>query len=94
MAEKTKAVYRYYAVNMSEGMDYEQGPFRSKYEAAAWKRSLGSGGRRFKIVKRRINSAVGGNSGVKMRKAPKGWIAAKAVRVVKRGGKTIVEVKR
>lgn len=30
----------------------------------------------------------------KMRKAPKGWMAAKAVRVVKRGGKTVVEVKR
>lgn len=34
------------------------------------------------------------NLPVKMRKAPKGWIAAKAVRIVKRGGKTIVEVKR
>jgi hypothetical protein len=31
---------------------------------------------------------------VKMRKAPKGWIKAKYVRVVRRGGKRIVEVKR
>jgi hypothetical protein len=30
----------------------------------------------------------------KMVKAPKGWIKAKAVRVVRRGGKRIVEVKR
>ena len=34
------------------------------------------------------------NPAVKMRKAPKNWINAKAVRVVKRNGKTIVEVKR
>lgn len=34
------------------------------------------------------------NPPVKMRKAPKGWMTAKAVRVVKRGGRTIVEVKR
>ena len=34
------------------------------------------------------------NPGVKMRKAPKGWIKAKYVRVVRRGGKRIVEVKR
>jgi hypothetical protein len=32
--------------------------------------------------------------GVKMRKAPKGWMKAKAVRVVRRGGKRIVEVRR
>ena len=34
------------------------------------------------------------NPGVKMRRAPKGWIKAKYVRVVRRGGKRIVEVKR
>ena len=32
--------------------------------------------------------------GVKMRKAPKGWMKAKAVRVVRRGGRRIVEVRR
>jgi hypothetical protein len=31
---------------------------------------------------------------VKMRKAPKGWMKARAVRVVRRGGKRIVEVMR
>lgn len=35
-----------------------------------------------------------GHPVAKMRKAPKGWMTAKAVRVVKRGGRTIVEVKR
>ena len=34
------------------------------------------------------------NTGVKMRKAPRGWIKAKAVRTIRRGGRTIVEVKR
>ena len=34
------------------------------------------------------------NPGVKMRKAPRGWIKAKAVRTVRRGGRTIVEIKR
>lgn len=31
---------------------------------------------------------------VKMRRVPKGWIKAKAVRVVNRGGRRIVEVRR
>ena len=35
-----------------------------------------------------------GNPPVKMQKVPKGWIKAKAVRVVTRNGKKIVEVKR
>jgi hypothetical protein len=37
---------------------------------------------------------AGNPSRVKMRRPPKGWIKAKAVRVVTRGGKRIVEVKR
>lgn len=41
---------------------------------------------------RRIVSRL--NPGVKMRKAPKGWMKAKAVRVVRRGGRQVVEVKR
>jgi hypothetical protein len=86
---KPKAIYRYYVYNTSEGVDYSQGPFKSRYEAAAWKRSQGGG--RWKIIKRRINPAV---AKVKMRRAPKNWIKAKAVRVVTRGGKRIVEVKR
>lgn len=34
------------------------------------------------------------NPGVKMRKAPKGWVKAKAVKVVKRNGKQVVLIKR
>jgi hypothetical protein len=45
------------------------------------------------MAKKRKRHAVK-RAGVKMRRAPKGWIKAKAVRVVRRGGKRIVEVKR
>jgi hypothetical protein len=44
--------------------------------------------------KARAPKAAKKNPAVKMRKAPKGWMKAKYVRVVRRGGKRIVEVKR
>ena len=44
--------------------------------------------------KARPKAAKRKNPGVKMRKAPKGWIKAKAVRTIRRGGRTIVEVRR
>jgi len=55
--------------------------------------------RKRRTVKRTVSKRKRANpkakrSSVKMRRAPKGWIKAKAVRVVRRGGKRIVEVKR
>ena len=47
-----------------------------------------------KASKRGMRGAPKDPGPVKMRNPPKGWIPAKAVRVVKRNGKTIVEVKR
>ena len=55
--------------------------------------------RKRRIVKRKGSTVKRKRSNpkqkaVKMKRAPKGWMKAKAVRVVKRGGRTVVEVKR
>lgn len=53
-----------------------------------------SGNRKRQGAARRAIAAEKANPAVKMRKAPKGWMKAKAVRVVRRGGRQVVEVKR
>lgn len=66
----------------------------AKQIAAEWKRQgksaikirKGPGGEEYYV---HANPAK-----VKLRKAPKGWMKAKAVRVVRRGGQQVVEVRR
>jgi hypothetical protein len=51
-------------------------------------------GRRSRSRKTHKGNPVAKKSKTKMVKAPRGWIKAKAVRTIRRGGRTIVEVKR